>query len=412
MAAAVLPSLSPFVLSPPLARFARSRFYNPRLRTPIRPLSASPLSSFSSPSASSSLSPPPTATETVASSPPLDPPSSSRLLWVPRTGYCGELGTNDVGKRVRLCVWVALHRIHGGLTFFNLRDSSGIVQVAAEHIIGLFPVNRALPFPVTISDNVKDTITEEIRLRYQFLDLHRAHMKFNLRLRHKVVKLIWRFLEDEHDFVELSHSKINPQLFKQMLMVSGFEKYYQIASYYVALSYFLPIRVPRNVKLKIFQEIAGVQLPNPFPRLTYAEAMKHYGSDRPDLRFSLELMDLDVEHCNAFSQIGGGSLRIYKHEVQEKILEIVGISHKQVKFNYIFFKDLPVWQVNALLVVWIPDKTFCRWNRLRFGSPSNAFGWFDLNTRCHCISKTTTAQCALTKAPSPVDPHQLRESSP
>lgn len=129
MAAAVLRAVSPFLLSPRLARFSRSRFFHPSLRTRVRPpVSVSPLSSLPSPSASSSPIPP-TAAETVAPNLPSDPTFASPLLWVPRTSYCAELGPEDVGKRVRLCGWVAFHRIHGGLTFFNLRDSSGIVQV-------------------------------------------------------------------------------------------------------------------------------------------------------------------------------------------------------------------------------------------------------------------------------------------
>ncbi|CAD5164937.1 unnamed protein product [Musa acuminata subsp. malaccensis] len=398
MAAAIL-RVSPFLLSPHLARFARFRF---KPRTSSRPISVSPLlcSSSSTPSTSSSpLQPPPAAAsataETLGPDSLSEPRAASPLQWVPRTALCGELGLEDVGKRVRLCGWVALHRAHGGLTFLNLRDSSGIVQVAtlpedypdaysianklrleyvvaveglvrarpqesvnkkmktgdievvAEHVIVLNSVNRALPFPVTTADSVKDVTTEEIRLRFRFLDLRRAQMQFNLRLRHKVVKLIRRYLEDEHEFVEIETpilsrstpegardylvpSRIqtgtfyalpqSPQLFKQMLMVSGFEKYYQIARCFrdedlradrqpeftqldMELA-FTPLedmlRLNEDLIRHIFQEIAGIQLPNPFPRLTYAEAMSRYGSDKPDLRFSLELRDVSsvFSGCN------------------------------------------------------------------------------------------------------------------
>lgn len=167
-----------------------------------------------------------------------------------RTGFCGELSENDVGRKVRLCGWVALHRIHGGLTFVSLRDHTGIVQVttlpsefpdahstvndlrleyvisvegviryrpsesinkkmktgtievAAEHVQVLNAVRSKLPFLVTTTDDAKDSIKEEIRLRYRFLDLRRKRMNSNIVLRSEVVKLIRRYLEDVHGFIE------------------------------------------------------------------------------------------------------------------------------------------------------------------------------------------------------------------
>ncbi|KAJ4716090.1 Aspartate--tRNA ligase [Melia azedarach] len=325
------------------------------------------------------------ATATASNPPP--PPLKDTLDWVSRTRLCGELTRDDVGKRVTLCGWVALHRIHGGLTFLNLRDHTGIVQVttlpddfpnthstvndlrleyviavegvvrsrpseavnekmktgfievAAEHVQVLNAVRSKLPFLVTTSDDAKDFVKEEIRLRYRCLDLRRQQMNQNILLRHKVVKLIRRYLEDVNGFVEIETPILSrstpegardylvparvqpgtfyalpqsPQLYKQMLMVSGFDKYYQIARCFrdedlradrqpeftqldmeVA---FTPLddmlRLNEDLIRKVFLEIKGVQLPNPFPRLTYAEAMSRYGSDRPDTRFSLELNDV------------------------------------------------------------------------------------------------------------------------
>ncbi|KAG6652666.1 aspartate--tRNA ligase, chloroplastic/mitochondrial-like [Carya illinoinensis] len=312
---------------------------------------------------------------------------NNSLEWVSRTGFCGELSEADLGKRVRLCGWVALHRVHGGLTFLNLRDHTGIIQVttlpdefpnahstvndlrleyvvavegivrsrpsesvnkkmktgsievAAECVQVLNAVKSKLPFLVTTAEDAKDYVKEEIRLRYRCLDLRRQQMNFNIMLRHKVVKLIRRYLEDTHGFVEIETPILSrstpegardylvpsrvqpgafyalpqsPQLFKQMLMVSGFDKYYQIARCFrdedlradrqpeftqldIEMA-FTPLedmlRLNEDLIRKVFLEIKGGQLPNPFPRLTYAEAMSRYGSDRPDVRFDLELKDV------------------------------------------------------------------------------------------------------------------------
>ncbi|CAJ2676119.1 unnamed protein product [Trifolium pratense] len=326
-----------------------------------------------------------TTTETLTSD--AKPPINESLQWVTRTHFCGELSSNDVGKKVRICGWVALHRVHGGLTFLNLRDHTGIVQVttlpddfpiahsaindvrleyvvaiegvvrsrpnesinkkmktgfievAANEVQVLNSVNAKLPFLVTTADDAKDSLKEEIRLRYRCLDLRRQQMSSNILLRHKVVKLMRRYLEDLHGFVEIETpilsrstpegardylvpSRIqpgtfyalpqSPQLFKQMLMVAGFDKYYQVARCFrdedlradrqpeftqldMEMA-FTPLEdmLTLNEELirKVFLEIKGVELPNPFPRLTYAEAMNRYGSDRPDTRFDLELKDV------------------------------------------------------------------------------------------------------------------------
>ncbi|KAK5842007.1 Aspartate--tRNA ligase [Gossypium arboreum] len=339
---------------------------------------------LSSVSASTFQSPPPSVSPEI---PTPIPPLSDSLRWVSRTAYCGDLSNQDVGSRVRLCGWVALHRVHGGLAFFNLRDHTGIVQItslpgefpdaheaikdlrleyvvavdgfvrsrpsesvnkkmktgsieiAAEHVQILNAVSSKLPLLVTSADDANDFVKEEIRLRYRYLDLRRQQMNFNIMLRHRVVKLIRRYLEDVHNFVEIETPMLSrstpegardylvpsriqpgtfyalpqsPQLFKQMLMVSGFDKYYQIARCFrdedlradrqpeftqldMEMA-FIPLedmlRLNEDLIRKVFLEIKGVQLPNPFPRLTYAEAMDRYGSDRPDIRFDLELKNV------------------------------------------------------------------------------------------------------------------------
>ncbi|CAI9104214.1 OLC1v1002844C2 [Oldenlandia corymbosa var. corymbosa] len=354
-------------------------------QSPRRSVSTLPVCASSTAATSPSS---PTSTETVVSPAPKQQNFSiPPLEWVNRTALCGGLSENDVGKRVRLCGWVALHRVHGGLTFVNLRDHTGIVQittlpeqfpdahsmvndlrleyvvsvegvvrprpsesvnkkmktgaveVAAEHVNVLNTVRLKLPFLVTTADDVKDSVKEEIRLRYRYLDLRRLQMNSNMMLRHQVVKLIRRYLEDVHDFVEIETpilsrstpegardylvpSRIqpgtfyalpqSPQLFKQMLMVSGFNRYYQIARCFrdedlradrqpeftqldMEMA-FTPLedmlKLNEDLIRKVFLEIKGIQLPDPFPRLTYAEAMSYYGSDRPDTRFDLRLHDV------------------------------------------------------------------------------------------------------------------------
>ncbi|KAL4581083.1 hypothetical protein LXL04_017292 [Taraxacum kok-saghyz] len=336
---------------------------------------------------------------------------TTTLEWVNRNGLCGELSENDVGRRVRLCGWVALHRGHGGLTFVNLRDHSGIVQVTtlpnefpdahsivndlrleyvvaiegvvrprpsdsvnknmktgmievtAEQVQVLNSVRAKLPFLVTSAEDAKDSIKEEIRLRYRCLDLRRPQMNSNIMLRHQVVKLIRRYLEDVHGFVEIETPILSrstpegardylvpsrvqpgtfyalpqsPQLFKQMLMVSGFDKYYQIARCFrdedlradrqpeftqldMELA-FTPLEemlsLNEDLIRKVFLDIKGVELPNPFPRLTYAEAMSLYGSDRPDTRFDLQLKDVSDIFTNSsfkvFSDVlsNGGIIKV------------------------------------------------------------------------------------------------------
>ncbi|KAM3197328.1 hypothetical protein ACQJBY_072783 [Aegilops geniculata] len=283
------------------------------------------------------------------------------LQWPQRDALCGELGAGDAGRRVRLCGWVALRRSHAGLTFLTLRDSSGMVQVttlpeypevyavvnklrvesvvsvegvvrprptesinadmrtgaieiAADHVSVLNSVTRSLPFPITTADTVKEKFPEEVRLRFRVLDLRRPQMQSNLRLRHKVIKHIRRYLEDRHDFVEPGTCFAlpqSPQLFKQMLMASGFEKYFQIARCFrdedlradrqpeftqldmeIAFTSMEDmLNLNEELMIHIFQEVGDIKLPKCFPRLTYTEAMNRYGTDRPDLRFDWELKD-------------------------------------------------------------------------------------------------------------------------
>lgn len=309
-----------------------------------------------------------------------------------RTHYCGQLRSTDIGKTVTLCGWVDRRRDHGGVIFLDLRDRMGIVQIVsdpqrtpesyniaetmrseyvvkitgrvserpeeslntklatgeveiyADRIELLNALGKQLPFQISTSEN--ESVKEELRLKYRYLDIRRDRMTRNLQLRHAVVKAIRRFLEDQEHFIEIETpiltrstpegardyvlpSRVNPgewfalpqspQLFKQLLMVSGMDRYYQIARCFrdedlradrqpeftqldMEMSFMSQdeiIALNEALVAHIFKAVKGIELPLPFPRLTYASAMDRYGSDKPDTRFGLELVDVSdlVKDC-------------------------------------------------------------------------------------------------------------------
>ena len=302
-----------------------------------------------------------------------------------RTLYCGQVRSSNIGETVTLFGWVDRRRDHGYVIFIDLRDRDGIVQVVSDpertpnsykaagdlrneyviKIVGrvtkrpdeslnpkiptgeieiyadeieiLNAVRKQLPFQVSVADT--ESVREELRLKYRYLDLRRDRMSRNIRLRHQLVQSMRRFLEDQEGFIEvetpiltrstpegardyLVPSRVNegewyalpqsPQLFKQLLMVSGFDRYYQIARCFrdedlraerqpeftqldMEMSFMSQEEIlALNEKLvcHLLKTIKGVELPRPFPRLTYAEAMDRYGSDKPDTRFGLELVNV------------------------------------------------------------------------------------------------------------------------
>jgi aspartyl-tRNA synthetase len=219
----------------------------------------------------------------------------------------------------------------------NPKLPTGEIEIYATEIQLLNGVSKQLPFQVsTIED---ENVREDLRLKYRYLDLRRERMSRNLVLRHQVVKAMRRFLEDKQNFMEIETpiltrstpegardylvpSRANegqwyalpqsPQLFKQLLMVSGFDRYYQIARCFrdedlradrqpeftqldMEMSFMSEneiIDLNEALICHIFKNVKNIDLPRPFPRLTYAEAMDRYGSDRPDTRFDLELVDV------------------------------------------------------------------------------------------------------------------------
>jgi len=297
-----------------------------------------------------------------------------------RTHGAGTLRASHVGQSVTLAGWVARRRDHGGVAFIDFRDATGWVQVVIrdEKIAGALRAEwclkitgevvarpagnensavptgaievmgddvvvlseaAALPFPVDSGDDVE--ISEEVRLKYRYLDLRREGPAANLRLRSKVTSTIRRVMEDEA-FLEIETPYLtrstpegardflvpvrlqpgswyalpqSPQLFKQLLMVAGMEKYYQIARCFrdedfradrqpeftqldIEMSFADQediLAVAEKILVKVWKEVLDYQISLPIPRMTYLDAMARYGSDKPDLRFDLELVD-----CTSF----------------------------------------------------------------------------------------------------------------
>ncbi|MEH2340061.1 aspartate--tRNA ligase [Nostoc sp.] len=311
-----------------------------------------------------------------------------------RTHYCGELRKEHIGETVTFYGWVDRRRDHGGVIFLDLRDRSGIVQIVSDpqrtpdsyeqanalrneyvvEIIGrvthrpeeslnprlptgeveiyadkiqlLNAVRKQLPFQVSVADT--ETVREDLRLKYRYLDLRRERMAQNLQLRHQIVKAMRRYLEDLEGFIEVETpiltrstpegardyvlpSRVNPgewyalpqspQLFKQLLMVSGLDRYYQIARCFrdedlradrqpeftqldMEMSFMSQeeiIELNEKLVCHIFKTVKGIELQRPFPRLTYVQGMERYGSDKPDTRYGLELVDVsDIVKNSSF----------------------------------------------------------------------------------------------------------------
>ncbi|MCW2691363.1 MAG: aspartate--tRNA ligase [Mycobacterium sp.] len=291
-----------------------------------------------------------------------------------RSHAAGSLRATDAGQKVTLAGWVARRRDHGGVIFIDLRDASGVSQVvfreadvldrahrlraefcvAVEGVVetrpegntnaeiptgdieinatGLTVLGESAPLPFQLDE----TPGEEARLKYRYLDLRRDGPGSAIRLRSKVNAAARGVLAD-HDFVEIETPTMtrstpegardflvparlqpgsfyalpqSPQLFKQLLMVAGMERYYQIARCYrdedfradrqpeftqldIEMSFVEPddiIAISEQI-LKALWALIGYDLPLPLPRISYADAMRRFGTDRPDMRFGLELVE-------------------------------------------------------------------------------------------------------------------------
>ncbi len=451
-----------------------------------------------------------------------------------RTHTCGQLKTADIGKTVTLCGWIAKRRDHGKLIFIDVRDRYGLTQVVfipkesgdahklaqelrSEFVIKLTGVVNQRPKgtineklatgeieilakeleilnpsntpPFEIQDDLE--ITEEIRLKYRYLDLRRPKVFNNLVLRSNLYKIIRSYLGNEN-FIEcetpiltkstpegardyLVPSRANPgkffalpqspQLFKQILMVAGIERYYQIAKCFrdedlradrqpeftqldIEMSFINEediFSLTEGLMKLIMQELKGVDIATPFKRIGYAEAMEKFKCDKPDLRgelktdfafcwvvdfplfkFNLEEKRWESEH-HPFTapaqedlenldksldkvksrsydlvlngmELGSGSIRIHRQELQEKIFNIIGLTKEEISGRFGFLLEA-----------------------FTFGAPPHggvAFGLDRLLTILSAESsirevitfpKTSAAFCPLTSAPSDIDEKQLKE---
>jgi len=369
----------------------------------------------------------------------------------------------------------------------NDKIPTGRVEVAVDEVVILNPAETP---PFEIVDEVK--AQEELRLQYRYLDLRRFKLQNNFKLRHKVYSRIRNFL-DKQGFLEfetpiltkstpegardyLVPSRLNtgkfyalpqsPQIFKQLLMLSGFEKYYQIARCFrdedlradrqpeftqldMEMSFIDPediFSVTENLMKTIVKEVLGIDIPIPFERITYDDAVKNHGSDKPDLRkdkekepikflwvvdFPLfkydeeekrwamehhpftspkpntpEELDKPLEKVKANSydlvlngsEIGSGSIRIHTKEMQEKIFKIIGMDPEEAKRRFGFLLEA-----------------------FKYGVPPHGGVAFGLDRLIAIFTgsesirdviafpKTQKANCPMTDAPSDVSERQLKE---
>ena len=295
-----------------------------------------------------------------------------------RSIYCGDVGAKEEGQEVTVAGWVHRRRDHGGVIFIDLRDREGLVQVVfnpekkeifteaerirSEYVLSVKGTVRIRPDGTknpnmktgeieiiaselnTLNDSLTppfhhdENASEEVRLKYRYLDLRRESMLHNLRLRHRVTQALREFL-DKNGFVDIETPMLtratpegardyivpsrthqgkffalpqSPQIFKQLLMMSGFDQYYQIVRCFrdedlradrqpeftqldIEMSFVDQQSVMNKMQdliRYVFDQVMNISLPEVFPVMPYSEAMRRFGSDKPDLRIPMELVDL------------------------------------------------------------------------------------------------------------------------
>jgi len=324
------------------------------------------------------------------------------MTGMKRTNYCGELRASDIGKTVTVCGWVQRQRDLGQLIFIDLRDRTGILQLAfndstdraifnkafatrAEYVLAVTGLVRERssknteiptgeieievtelrvlaksetpPFEIVEDSNVK----EDLRLKYRYLDLRRPDVQDKIIGRHKIVKVARDFFDD-NNFLEIETPILikstpegardylvpsrmfpgsffalpqSPQLYKQLLMLSGFDRYMQVARCFrdedlradrqpefTQIDFEMSfvdqddvMAIGEGFMKLVYKKVLDIDIETPFRRMTWHEAMRRFGSDKPDLRFGLELIDLTDDLKNTEFRVfkgavdGGGSIR-------------------------------------------------------------------------------------------------------
>jgi aspartyl-tRNA synthetase len=335
-----------------------------------------------------------------------------------RTHFCGELNKSALDKQVKLCGWVNRRRDHGGVIFLDVRDKKGIAQIvinpdsaetfklaetvrneyvlqitgqvvarASEMVNNKIPtgeievlaseikiLNSSKPIPFQL-DSMETS--EEVRLKYRYLDLRRHEMQKRLLLRSKVTHFMRDFM-DNNDFLDIETPFLtkatpegardylvpsrthegnffalpqSPQLFKQLLMMSGFERYYQIVKCFrdedlradrqpeftqldVETSFMNEDEITSLMEEMIrglFKEVGSIDLPSKFPTITYADAIKLYGVDRPDMRIPLQMIDVnDIMKDVEFKVFSGPANNKKGRVAALKVEGGASISRKQI----------------------------------------------------------------------------------
>jgi aspartyl-tRNA synthetase len=295
-----------------------------------------------------------------------------------RTHYCGQVGEALIGQVITVAGWAQRRRDHGGVIFVDLRDREGLLQIVFDptpadqfvlaervrneyvlEVTGLVRarpggtananlksgrvellcqrleiLNRSDPLPFQLDEHV----SEEVRLRYRYIDLRREEMRERLLLRHRITRAMRAYLDDA-GFIDIETPMLSkatpegardylvpsrthpgkffalpqsPQIYKQLLMIAGFDRYYQIVRCFrdedlradrqpeftqldIETSFLDQRQIQdlmEGLVVSLFKRVLDVDLPQPLPRMSYAEAMRRFGSDKPDLRIPLELIDV------------------------------------------------------------------------------------------------------------------------